>query len=242
MTDEAVEPLAPQDPRDAGALAAFAREHGCAWVRGVLSPAPVLAARARVLELCAVRGWLDADAPTGVGVARAGVRTPAYDDPSYIAFAAEALVLPELDALRRDPAITAALTAVLGAPAVHGRGDVVRAVFPGSAEATPAHQDAAYVRDPDVWTAWIPLGDCPRVLGVLAVAPGTHRGGLLPHNARARGSALPEGVPLPPGARWHAADLSTGDVLLVNSLTLHRALPNTSGRVRLSVDFRYGAA
>ena len=70
-------------------------------------------------------------------------------------------------------------------------------------------------------SAWIPLGDCPRMQGSLAVLPRSNH-------------AVP-----PPGSRWRRFDFSAGDVLFVNSLTLHRALPNRSAEIRVSVDFRF---
>ncbi|NNF06395.1 MAG: hypothetical protein HKN21_06515, partial [Candidatus Eisenbacteria bacterium] len=57
-----------------------------------------------------------------------------------------------------------------------------RMVSPHPEIRTKPHQDAHYVTDPKRhWTVWIPLTDCPRELGGLAVSPGSYRLGLLPH-------------------------------------------------------------
>jgi ectoine hydroxylase-related dioxygenase (phytanoyl-CoA dioxygenase family) len=77
-----------------------------------------------------------------------------------------------------------------------------------------------------VWTAWIPLGDCPRRQGSLAVLPRSNRLELAAAAA-------------PRGARWRRFDFAAGDVLFVHSLTLHRALVNRSAEIRVSVDYRY---
>ena len=90
---------------------------------------------------------------------------------------------------------------------------------------------------PNAWTAWIPLAECPRELGGLAVMRGSHRRGPLPH-AGDHCTRVPEGQP------WACADYEPGDVLLVHCHTLHRALPNRdpAGRLRLSADFRFRPA
>lgn len=108
----------------------------------------------------------------------------------------------------------------------------------GGQHTTPPHQERAFIGGrPDAWTAWIPLGECPRALGGLAVMRGSHRRGPLPH-AGDRCTRVPEGQP------WACADYEPGDVLLVHCHTLHRALRNRdpAGRLRLSADFRFRPA
>jgi ectoine hydroxylase-related dioxygenase (phytanoyl-CoA dioxygenase family) len=124
---------------------------------------------------------------------------------------------------------------------------VCRVFLPGAPEhTTPPHQDYfflrenAYAASDRTWAAWIPLGDCPRAVGGLAVLPGSHRHGLLPHVARDRRGPQ---VALPAGGCWASSPLRTGDVVLVGCFTVHRGLPNASrDRVRLSVDLRYQPA
>ena len=147
--------------------------------RAALDPAPLLALREAILARFGHDGWL-----------------------------AEALVLPAVDALRRDPFVLGELARVFGSEPVPGQGDVVRVVAP-SDEPTPPHRDGDYVRDPRTWTVWIPLGDCPR-----------ERGGL----------AVDDAGP------W---DYACGDVLMFDAQTLHRAGENATDRPRVSVDFRY---
>ena len=115
-----------------------------------------------------------------------------------------------------------------------------RAILPNQPKSTTAkHQDYPYIQgNTDVWTVWIPLGDCPVELGPLTVLVGSHELGLLPTN---RGlieiaeSELEKG-----GKVWASSPFELGDVLVFHCLTVHKGLPNiSSDRLRLSVDYRY---
>jgi ectoine hydroxylase-related dioxygenase (phytanoyl-CoA dioxygenase family) len=87
---------------------------------------------------------------------------------------------------------------------------------------------------------WVPLGRCPLVLGPLAVLPGSHERGLLPHTGDV---AWRRGVDVADDAGWAASDLEPGDAIFFSWLTVHRALPNASDRaLRLSATCRYRAA
>jgi len=148
----------------------------------------------------------------------------------------EILPLPEFDAIRRHPVLFGVLEALFGGTVEAERGDVLRVVEP-HAKPTPPHQDACYTRSPAVmWSAWIPLGDCPLSLGPLAVWPGSHRLGLLPHGA----AGLAEDSLA--SARWSASGMACGDLLLLHHYTAHRSLPNQASEPRLSIDCRYVAA
>jgi hypothetical protein len=240
-------PVAIAPPLDSGAappaaLRERAASDGYLYFRGLLPPGDVGRLRGVVLDACRAHGWLDERRSPDDAVVRNGLRLGAPDDPRWLA------LLPEIHghslfaALAAAEPVRAALGAVFGAAAARVHGDVCRLVSPGTADLTTApHQDASYLgRVPGVWTAWIPLGDCPVALGPLAVLPGSHARGLLPHTGGAAGSGV--------GARfdgevWAAGDLAAGDVLMFAGLTLHRALDNaTPDRLRISVDYRYAPA
>ena len=77
-------------------------------------------------------------------------------------------------------------------------------------------------------------------MGGLAVAVGSHRRGV-----RDFGIATDPGgmrVLDPLAGRWAASGLEAGDVVIFHSLAVHKALPNRSARLRLSVDARYQRA
>jgi ectoine hydroxylase-related dioxygenase (phytanoyl-CoA dioxygenase family) len=152
------------------------------------------------------------------------------------------VVLPEFERLRSHDAVLGVLNAVYGGTARPGCGDTVRLFSPSSPElTTPPHQDGYYVRGRrDLWTAWIPLGACPRELGGLSVVPGSHGDGLRPHAGKGAGR---QGVAAEPELAWECTDFECGDVLFFHALTLHRGLENrTDGRLRVSADFRYERA
>lgn len=235
-----VEPLreAPWRRLDGDGLRREATERGCLFLRGLLPPSHVLALRGRVLEACRELGWVAEGAAYGAAVARMGASAGAYDA-VWTDLQCRVAPLSEFTRLREHPAILRVLEAVFGGAVRAGRGDTCRVFAPGRPELTTLpHQDHHYVRgSTDLWTVWIPLGDCPRALGGLAVLPGSHREGALPHAGDGEGR---QGVDVGPEVVWSAPDYRCGDVLAFNSLTLHRALENrTADRLRLSADFRY---
>jgi hypothetical protein len=114
----------------------------------------------------------------------------------------------------------------------------IRLRFPQFECTTPAHQDHFVIRGtPETLTVWVPLTDCPVEMGGLQILPGSHRLGLLPARQDPNAGTLELTAPLPQG--WLSGDYRSGDVLVFHSLTVHRALPNVSDRLRASIDFRF---
>jgi ectoine hydroxylase-related dioxygenase (phytanoyl-CoA dioxygenase family) len=207
-------------------------DDGYAFVRGLLDPEQVLALRRRVVAVCAGLGWLDGD-----GVAREDVRLGAYDH-HWVTLQGEMAKTPELAALGADPAIFGLMERILGGPVRGGVGSVCRVMSPTAGDlTTPPHQDRRFIEHENAfWTIWIPLGDCPRCLGGLAVLPRSHHAGLREHGDG-------HTADVPEDAVWATADYACGDALAFHCLTVHRACPNvTRDRVRVSADFRYEPA
>ena len=72
-------------------------------------------------------------------------------------------------ALPHHPKLIGVLEQLLGGPVwVHPR-HIVHAIFPADHDyTTPPHQAFHPVRGaPDIWTAWVPFGDCDAPLGGL---------------------------------------------------------------------------
>jgi ectoine hydroxylase-related dioxygenase (phytanoyl-CoA dioxygenase family) len=195
-----------------------ALKNGYCFAGGLLDAATLRALRDQVLAVCKRRDWL------------LGCRGFAHDSPEFVELQLEVQSLAAFDALRADARLCAVLKELLGGNIRDRQGDVCRVVFPDAPEfATPAHQDQTYLKRTDeVWAAWIPLEDCPRRQGSLAVVPRSRQFGLV--------SAVPR------TARWRTFDFAVGDVLFVHPLTIHRALVNRSSEIRVSVDLRYSRA
>ena len=222
---------------DPVALRDRAGADGALLLRGLLDPALPGRVRALALYAAADRGWLQPGRPWSEGIARPGLALGAYDE-DWVAAQRAIVIDPAWTRLGEARPLLDALAKVLDAPPGGGYGSVLRVFSPaGDAHTTPPHQEQAFIGGPPTgWAAWIPLVACPRSRGGLAVMLGSHRAGLLPH-ADGRCTRVPEGP-------WACADYEPGDVLLVNCLTLHRALPNRdpAGRLRLSADFRFQPA
>ena len=223
---------------DPDALRGLANSNGYLFLRNVVPRAKVKLLRSEVLAQCARREWLDDRAPPSRAIARAGAAIRATRD-ELLALQGDIQILPVFSELRRDPAILSVLEAVFGAPPVDRCGDVCRLAFPADlGRTTRPHQDHFYTRgSTSLWTAWIPIGDCPAPLGGLAVLPGSHANGLRAHDG---GEGEGRFIELADDAPWAGADFRAGDVLLFNALTVHGARPNvTRNRIRISADYRY---
>jgi ectoine hydroxylase-related dioxygenase (phytanoyl-CoA dioxygenase family) len=134
-----------------------------------------------------------------------------------------------------------------GEPAFMFKGPTLRYALPSdAAHVTPAHQDYFFIRANDRFrTLWMPLMDIDETVGGLVIAPGTHKGGLRDHverddvfsyvmKGRKQKGVQLEDIPGP----WLTTAYRAGDVLIFHNLILHWALPNTSDRIRLSIDTR----
>jgi len=220
-------------PTDAAALRRRAREDGFVYLPRLLPEGRLSPLRKVVDAALTARGWV-VDGRTDPSLRLGG-----WDDPRGIAFHRELAPTKEYRALAAAPEILDAVRHILQAEPRFYAGDVCRLVSPGAVDlTTPPHQDVAYLPDAsDAWTAWIPLGPCPRALGPLALLAGSHTGGMRPHAPLAPGGG---GIAVPEPAPWCSLDLEAGDVIAFSALTVHRALPNvTADRLRVSVTYRY---
>ena len=112
---------------------------------------------------------------------------------------------------------------------------------------TPPHQDHFFIRQTDQFrTAWVPLMLIGQDAGPLAIAKNSHRMGLLEHVEHDTAYSYifrgrkQRGVPMDRlNGPWLTTDYAPGDLLLFHSLSVHRALPNRSDRIRLSLDGRF---
>jgi len=228
---------------DASALRERASEDGYLFFRSLVDPESLANVRRQILALCEEHGWLKENTDPMEGIARPGV-VWLEGQPEYMALYNRLICLEDFHALAHHPSLLRVADALFGGNTlVHPR-NIARIMFPNAQlHTTAAHQDYVHIQGtPDTWTAWMPLGDCPRELGVLAILPGTHRNGIYPTRSAYGAGGLgidTSGFP----QEWRASALQSGDVLFFHSHTVHKALPNDSpDRLRLSVDFRYQSA
>jgi len=207
---------------------------GFLLLRGLLPVERVLAVRQLIIAMMQEEGWLTSTDPL-----HARPDLPLEGDDRHRPLYRRLLHHPEFATLAHAPELLAAIGTALGGPVqVHKR--IIARLAPPHQPPTQPHQDWQYIRGSlDTVTAWIPLGDCPRRLGGLAVIPGSHRVGFREHvrSTGAGGMGVPTNDLQQP---WLSTDYRAGDVLLFPALTIHAALPNqATGRMRLSADFRY---
>lgn len=244
ITETDVRPLRDSMSRlaDPRALRREAENHGYLYFRRLIDPEDILALRTLVLESCRDFGALADGSELMDAVARPETRFGDYDDPRWVELQCRVMPSPEFRRLGKNAAVRGVLEALFEGPVLGERGDTCRIFSPRTPDLTTRpHQDRFYVRGiPPLWTVWMPLGDCPIELGGLAVAPGSHREGLMRHAGEGSGK---QGVEVPPGLAWHSADYRCGDVVMFSGFTLHRALENlTADRLRVSADYRYEPA
>ena len=225
------------------ALRQRAEQDGYLYFRGLAPAGDVQNLRETFAEIVGRHGWLDkgANADNLLSTQEAKVEGM----PEYWPVFDEFQRLESFHALAHSPPILRMLETLFGESVlVHPR-NIGRIMFP-STPTTPPHQDFVHIQGtPDVWTAWIPLGDCPTELGGIAVLAGSHRGGVYPVTPMrgAGGVGVDDETIQKTGREWHASPFHIGDALFFHSQTVHKSLPNqTDNQMRLSVDYRYQAA
>jgi hypothetical protein len=103
---------------------------------------------------------------------------------------------------------------------------------------TKVHQDGPFTTALDFLVFWIPLMVIDEAVGGLSILPTPQSRGSL-HPDLEKNPTSPW-IPRPtfPEDEWHRADYRPGDVLIFGPFTPHCGLPNTSDRLRLSIDIR----
>jgi len=213
-------------------LQALAHREGVVLLRGVVDPEAAQAVGRRFTELATEVGWLDQ------GRGRHGVHEDS-NDPAWKRWYLGVQRERAFHALPHQPRLLAAMGAILGGEVlVHPR-NIARCVGPGTATVTtPPHQDQWYIGGTaGIWTAWLPLVDCPLERGGLAVLPRSHRRGVVA-NVAAQGAGG-RGAADDLGGDWAWEPMRAGDALVFHGLTIHQGCDNRSNDLRLSADLRY---
>jgi hypothetical protein len=221
---------------DASSLREAMGAQGYELIRGLLPVDDLNRLLDEILRIVDAAGWLTRGSDPHERIADVcAVCGP--DDPQYKEIEKRLFRLESFHAFPHHPALRQVMKTLVGSRLLVHPKSALRMIFPGCERVTtPAHQDhTAVAGDPESFTAWMPLHDCPVELGPLRILEGSHRFGLqetLPgcgHVAveKARGSAWVEGA------------INAGDVLIFHSMTVHAGAPNVSGQLRISMDCRF---
>lgn len=212
---------------DPGVVLGQMRQHGYVYFRGLLSSESVGKAASDMLEVLAEHKWTrwgDRDGHLTRRMRWVGTSPDGFRSVYKGLQACESL-----HRLVRETAIRSVVEDLMGPALVHPQ-RIVRTTLPvraGGPAAPAVHRDFPSWRIPDMLTVWLPLLPIPRERGGLCVLTGSHRDG------------LNTPTDLATDHRWATTDYQPGDVLLLHCYTVHGALPNTTGLLRLSVDARW---
>ncbi|HSU06195.1 MAG TPA: phytanoyl-CoA dioxygenase family protein, partial [Acetobacteraceae bacterium] len=157
------------------ALADRMRDDGYLFLRGLLPRADVAAVQCEVAGVARDGGWLRRDSPVEMAVADpAGFCVD--PDPAYLTILRRINRLESYHALKHHPSLIGLFEPMLGGPVFPHPRVLMRNIFPQREEfTTKAHQDFPNVQGTEaVYTAWMPLIDCPMEVGPLQVAAGSH--------------------------------------------------------------------
>jgi ectoine hydroxylase-related dioxygenase (phytanoyl-CoA dioxygenase family) len=161
-------------------------------------------------------------------------------DPSFKRTYQQVFNLESFHALPHHQALKQVMRKLVGDSVLIHPKPIGRLIFPNCERlVNHAHQDFRFMNgDPECFTTWIPLHDCPASLGPLRILEGSHRFGVQDHDHQnLHVPEIPEGAAM--GGEWVGGDIHAGDVLIFHSLTVHAASPNVSDQMRISVDCRF---
>jgi hypothetical protein len=224
--------------QDGPALAARMARDGYLYLPGILPVDAVAPVQHEVGTVARDAGWLRRDRPVAEAVADpAGFCVD--PEPRYLDVLRRINRLESYHALKHHPRLLGFFERMLGAPVFPHPRVLMRNIFPGRPEyTTKAHQDYPNVQGTtEVYTAWMPLVDCPADVGGLQVARGSHTLGVLDFGIGNGAGGIEVLDPLE--GRWTGGPMRAGDVLVFHSLMVHKGQENRSDRLRMSIDCRF---
>jgi ectoine hydroxylase-related dioxygenase (phytanoyl-CoA dioxygenase family) len=210
--------------------------HGYVLIRRLLTARDIDPLLSDITAILRRDGWLANSRDPRERIADP-TATCGEDDATYKQTYERVFSLPSFHELPHHRVLQAVMKALVGQELLIHPKSVARLVFPNFARGIiRAHQDhTAVAGDADSFTGWLPLHDCPLQQGPLRILEGSHRFGLQP-TAGHTGYIAPG---TERGGDWVEGEINAGDLLLFHSLTVHEAAPNTSDRLRISIDFRF---
>jgi hypothetical protein len=205
-------------------------EDGYLFLRGLLPRQSILDVRTRLIGKAAEGGWLAPGSHVTAGIANqaAACKDP---EPAYMSVFRDLWSDESLHRLRTAPAVLALFERICGERALAHPMFVQRNIFPQSDNfdfTTGAHQDRVHIGGATSTAMWMPLGDCPREMGSLAVAAGSHTTGILPTKVGSGAGGMDIAVPIP--GTWVTGDFEAGDALIFQDVTVHKSTPAGQAR------------
>ncbi len=222
-----------------GELRAAMSEKGYLLVRDVLPAVGVNRVLGEVAQIFAAAGWL---LPDRNPVERAADTMAACGDPDpgFKRTYQQVFNLAAFHALPHHAELERVMRMLVGERLLIHPKPIGRLIFPQCDRLTVhAHQDYRFMGgDPECYTAWIPLHDCPVEVGPLQILEGSHLHGFQDHeDENLHGPEIPAERAI--GGEWTGGRINAGDVLIFHSLTVHAATPNRSQQMRISIDCRF---
>jgi len=212
---------------------------GYVLIRQLIPESDIRVVLGEVSEVLFRAGWLR---PGASPLDCIPVEGAAYGDPDPIFKKTyqEVFNLEAFHALPHHSALKKVMKMIVGDHLLVHPKPIGRLIFPNCERlVTHPHQDYEFMGgDPEFYTVWIPLHDCPLDSGPLRIVEGSHRHGVQEH---ARENLHVPEIPLDDvaGDEWVEGQVNAGDVLIFHSLTVHAAAPNISKRMRISLDCRF---
>ena len=200
---------------------------GYALIRDLIPQDAVRSVLADVTSVLSTAQWLSAEFDPLDRVPAQGL---AYGDPDPVfkRVYQEVFNLESFHALPHQPALLSVMKMLVGDEVLVHPKPIGRLIFPNCDRlVVHAHQDYEFMGgDPEFFTVWIPLHDCPIEVGPLRILEGSHRFGIQQHQRE--GLHVPE-IPVDAvaGDEWVGGRVHAGDVLIFHSLTVHAALRQT---------------
>jgi ectoine hydroxylase-related dioxygenase (phytanoyl-CoA dioxygenase family) len=212
---------------------------GYLLVRGVLPAQDVRHLLGQITDILAAAGWIRSG--SGPLCRTANNNAACGDpDPEFKRVYQQVFNLEAFHALPHHPQLRRVMKMLTGDQLLVHPKPIGRLIFPHCERLTVhPHQDHRFMGgDPECFTAWMPLHDCPVNVGPLQIMEGSHRFGFQKHDdEKLHVPEIPREAAA--GGEWIGGQVNAGDVLLFHSLTVHAAAPNQSQQLRISLDCRF---
>lgn len=212
---------------------------GYVLIRELLPRHAVQSVLTDVTGILSAQSWLTPESNPLERIPRPGA-TFGDPDPIFKSVYQQVFNLESFHALPHESALRNVMKMLVGEQVLVHPKPIGRLIFPNCDRlVVHAHQDYEFMGgDPEFFTVWIPLHDCPVDMGPLRILEGSHRFGVQQHQRE--NLHVPE-IPIDDAAgdNWVGGPVSAGDVLIFHSLTVHAASPNVSDRMRISLDCRF---